>query len=138
MTDITAACFEYGTHHLMILPSIRSPSGPHFRQMYDLSSVMILAIRSVSLDCYLRKLEKIEYSMVEAMAATEGVVGYRKYVESWQTAGNYPVAIYSAHCLAVCRVCSRVVGAKAKMRVDARVKLLEDVISLTHAWMNEV
>ena len=35
------------------------------------------------------------------------------------------MAICSAHFRAVCRVCSRVVEAKAKMRVDAESKMLE-------------
>ena len=93
--------------------------------MDDFDSVMILAIRSVRLSCDPPNLEKIECSMAEAMAATPGVGGYRKRVESWQTAGKRWVAICSAHFRAVCRVCSRVVEAKAKRRVDAESKMLE-------------
>ena len=105
--------------------------------MDDADSVTILAICSVPLSC-LRNLEKIEYSMAEAMAATLGVDGYRKCAESCQTAGKYWVAVCPAHCRAVCRVYSRVVEAKAKVRVDARVKLLESVVSLAHGRGNEV
>lgn len=115
----------------MILPSIRSLSSPHFRRMDDLSSVMILAIRSVTLGFYLRDLERIECSMAEAMAATLGVGGYRKCVESWQTAAIYWVAVCPPHFRAVCRVCSLVEEAKAKMRVDARVKLLAMALALS-------
>ena len=67
----------------MIFPSIRSFSGPRLRRMDDFGSAMILAIRSVPLYCDPPNLEIIECSMAEAMAATLGVGGYRKRVESW-------------------------------------------------------
>ena len=106
--------------------------------MDDVGSVMILVIRSVPLSCCLRNLEKIECLVAEAMAATLGVDGYRECVESWLTAGKHWVAICPARCRAVCRVCSRVVEAKAKVRVDPRVKLLGNGISLVHGRGNEV
>ena len=122
----------------MKFPRIHSPSGLHFRRMYDAGSVMKLAIRSVPLNCGPPNLEKIECSMAEAMAATLRIGGYRKYMESWQTAGKHWVAICPAHCRAICRVCSRAVDVKARMKVDARVKLLESVVSLTHGRRNKV
>ena len=88
------------------------------------------------LGCYLRNPEKVECSMAEAMAATLGVSGYRKWVESWLTAGKHWVAAFPIHCLEIYRVCSRVVGVKARVRVDAEVKMLWRRCQLD-AWSEE-
>ena len=59
------------------------------------------------------------------MAATLGMVGHRKYVERWQMAWKEWVATCPAHCRSIYRVCRQVVEVKARMRVDAKVKMLE-------------
>ena len=119
------ACSDSETGHLMRYPSTHSPSRPLLRRMDDVDSVMILAIRFLPLNRDPPNIEKIECSMAEAMAATLGMGGYWKDVEDWQTAGKHWRVTCPARCRAIYRVCSRVVGVKAKVRVDAEVKMLE-------------